>query len=256
MEDIVKTLLSFFNPRRSEAQNILDDPQAILRARRTDNGRGMQYVQGKLKSMNKQGDQASEMELYQQYEAQKKKSGYYPWQAKAELDRLTPTPEAPLPTMEAMQGQAEQFQGQGQSELDPSVQNFIEATILPITRQYGIPDGVAAGQFAAEGRLEGLGARRNNFYNINAIDSNPDAAYNYKDPQEGIKAYSELLTKNQRYKGAFEGKLSTSEMLDAIERAGYAGDPKTYKKRASNGFGSYSDFIENTPEYRHYSKKK
>lgn len=149
------------------------------------------------------------------------------------------------------------------ARLDPNVQQFIENTIFPVTRKYEIPDPVAAGMFAAEGRLSGLGANRNNFYNIGAFDSNPNQATYFETPEQGIEAYAKFMKGEGNYASpkhkesftnAYNNRKNVVEMLRGIQEAGYAGDPKTYKQRAKNNFNSYMEFIMATPEFQKYFK--
>jgi flagellum-specific peptidoglycan hydrolase FlgJ len=135
-------------------------------------------------------------------------------------------------------------------------QRFLEDVILPITRQYGIPDAVAAGQFGAEGRLGGKYAGRNNYFNIHAYDSNSDSAYSYDTPEAGIEAYARLLSEDPKNLG-YDDAIKLSDALQAmiaIQNAGYAGDPATYTQRAKNNYPSYSAFIQDTPEWKKYYK--
>lgn len=132
------------------------------------------------------------------------------------------------------------------------VKTFLENVVLPITNQYGIPSAVAAGQFAAEGRLKGLGASRNNPYNIGAFDSNLDNTFQYPTIEKGIEAYAKLLSSDPRYSQAYGLRQDPLKMLEALQNAGYAGDPKTYQQRAKNNYPSYSSFIQDTPEWRSY----
>jgi len=157
------------------------------------------------------------------------------------------------------------------TSIDPTEEDFINKTVLPITRKYGIPDAVAAGQFAAEGRLNGLGASRNNFFNINAVDSNPNAAFSFATPKQGIDAYARYLTgqltdangnpaypsqqHQQLLQNAFNKyKNNPVSYIQALSQAGYAGDPSTYGQRANNGYSDYAQFIASTPEFRYYLK--
>lgn len=139
----------------------------------------------------------------------------------------------------------------GPITLNPRVQAFLEETVFPITREAGIHDAVAAGQFAGEGRFTGLGADRNNFYNINAVDKNPNLAYGYDTPQAGVEAYADLI--KRRYASALETQ-DPRQMLQLIQELNYAGDPSTYAKRSDSGYGSYADFVSSTPEYRFYDQ--
>lgn len=157
----------------------------------------------------------------------------------------------PSPSPMATQGQVMGATTQGQGKIDAKVKDFLETKVFPITRQYGIPDAVAAGQFAAEGRFQGLGAERNNFFNINAVDHNPNLAHRYETPEQGIEAYASLI---KRKYGPALTKENIADVLAEIENLGYAGDPRTYRNRANNGFSSYAQFIQNVPEYRYYAQ--
>lgn len=48
-------------------------------------------------------------------------------------------------------GMSEYIQGQRSSGIDPAAQQYLESTLLPLTRELGIPDSVAASQWAIEG---------------------------------------------------------------------------------------------------------
>lgn len=134
-----------------------------------------------------------------------------------------------------------------------NVSQFLESTVFPITRQYNIPDALAAGQFAAEGRGNHKYAKApyNNPFNINAVDSNPDLAFRYATIEDGIRDYAELL--KRRYSSAIS-KIDIDEVVRGVENLHYAGDPKTYRERAKNGYSSYAEFIKDTPEFRYYNK--
>ncbi len=138
-----------------------------------------------------------------------------------------------------------------------------EEIAFPIFDKYNIPRSVGMGMYAAEGRGQGLGADRNNFYNIAAFDSNPDAAFRYDTPEEGIEAFARFISgqydryaspqHQQRFANAYGLRDDPVAFVRALEQAGYAGDPKTYAQRANNNFDSYADFIMATPEWRsHY----
>jgi hypothetical protein len=138
----------------------------------------------------------------------------------------------------------------------PTSPDFLPKVVLPITRQYKIPDPIAAGQWAAEGRGAGLGANRNNFFNLGAVDSNPNNAASFDTPQAGIEAYAKFLTSPQWANGVknvvpnyFSNPLTA---LKQIEQQGYAGDKRTYKKRSNTGFDRYWKFIMSTPEWKQY----
>lgn len=170
----------------------------------------------------------------------------------------TPTPTAtptPTPTPQVKGASTMRFKNGKPASTQQDVMQFIETTVLPITREYGIPDAVAAGQFAAEGRLQGLGASRNNFFNLGAYDSNVDNAFDYKTPEDGVRAYADLIAR--KYPGVI-GEKDPVKAIQAVEKQGYAGDPKTWRQRKKEQDGvetpyrSYSDFVMNNPEWRQY----
>lgn len=153
--------------------------------------------------------------------------------------------------------------------IDPNVAGFLDKTIIPISRKYKAPDSIMAGMFGAEGRLSGMGANRNNYYNIAGYDSNPHAANYYDTPEKGVEAFARFITGQadnypspkikKQYQDAFakyQKDGDAESYMRSIENAGYAGDPKTYHKRSNSGFKSYSDFVMNTPEYKRHNYKK
>jgi hypothetical protein len=113
----------------------------------------------------------------------------------------------------------------------------------PIFDKYYLPLPVGMGQYAAEGRNKGLGASRNNFYNIAAYDGKEKGMPSYKTPQEGIEAYAKLITREKRYANAMKHKGNPSRMIDEIHRAGYASRP------------DYASFVRSTPEYLKYAEE-
>lgn len=131
----------------------------------------------------------------------------------------------------------------------------------PIFDEYGIPVEVGMAMYGAEGRGQGLGADRNNFFNINAIDSDPNQAYGYDTPEAGVRAYAELLAR--KYPSAMKLANDPVAMVRKIEELGYAGDPATYDQRATAAnpvtgkpFTRYSDFIMATPEWRAFYNQR
>lgn len=129
-----------------------------------------------------------------------------------------------------------------------------ESVANPIFRKYDIPRPVGHGMYAGEGRIEGqgLGVKRNNFYNINAIDSDPNQAFEYKTPAEGIEAYAKLLSGkyelgkkgsgkfDTRFIPAYELRKDPVAMMKKIQELGYASRP------------DYAEFVMSTPEWKKY----
>lgn len=237
----------------------LDDPLNMATAKlkqryqdavaKTDirQSKGFQEGLARLKQANPKynGDISKLAALYQQYGDK----------LFSELPTITPTPLV----KQVMVAET------GPAVVDPQVDEFLNSKVLPITRKYNIPDAVAAGMFAAEGRLKGLGASRNNYFNIGAFDSNLGNTYNYNSPEDGVDAYAKFISGQGSYASprhkilftdAYGARNDPDKMLSLIQDAGYAGDPKTYRKRAKNGFDSYADFIKSTPEYQKYRNEQ
>ena len=142
-----------------------------------------------------------------------------------------------------------------------------EALTMQTFDNHQIPREVAFGIAGAEnGRI--------NKFNIGAVDSNPGAAKVYDSNLAAAtsaakmlsgKANSEFYGNRKRgkndFKKAYELKSDPIAMLKAIEAAGFAGDPLTWKDRsiATGGAGKYydswSDFIMNTPAWKKWYKK-
>lgn len=128
---------------------------------------------------------------------------------------------------------------------------FIDQVVAPLSKKYQVPLSVAASQFAGEGRLKGLGAERNNFYNIAAYDSDPNQAVRYPTPEAGVEAYMKLMSgqyklangkTDTRYLPAYKLRNNPEAMLRKIKELGYASRP------------DYPEFIMSTPEWKKYHK--
>ena len=116
---------------------------------------------------------------------------------------------------------------------------FLADVVLPITREYSVPDALAAGQFAAEGRTAGLGASRNNFFNLGAFDKDLGNTFSYESPQEGIRAYARLLAEDPRYAPHATMSATPDIALDKIA--------STYASRPD-----YADWIKTLAEWQLY----
>lgn len=138
--------------------------------------------------------------------------------------------------------------------------NEFEKLALPILNKYEIPPAVAFGMREAEGGNIGS----HNVYNLGAFDSNPQNAYDYDSPEAGVEAFARLIAENPRFKEAYAKRSEPEAMVEAIMQAGYAGDPKTWKRRsidqarraggrgAGEIYDSYSQFVKDTPGFRRY----
>lgn len=117
----------------------------------------------------------------------------------------------------------------------------MEGVIKKVADQFGIPMAVAYGQYAAEGRNKGLGASRNNFYNVQAYDNYEDQMPTFKTPEEGVKAWAKVIAHDPRYAQAMKLRGNPAAMMQAIQEAGYATRP------------DYAQFVMSTPEFQKYA---
>lgn len=159
----------------------------------------------------------------------------------------------------------------GNQNVNPQIDTFIQNKILPVTRKYDIPDAVAVGMFAAEGRNLGLGANRNNFYNIAAFDSNVNSAFTFATPEQGVEAFAQFITgqydryasdkHKKKFRKAYTKYLEHRDpvkYVQDIRDAGYAGDPNTWRQRkleqdgVETPFSDYAEFVFANPEWRKY----
>jgi hypothetical protein len=126
----------------------------------------------------------------------------------------------------------------------------LERRTIQTFDNHKIPRSVAYGMAQAEGGVIG----NNNKWNINAVDSNPNLATDFPSVEAAATSAAKLMQSMIVKKGAINKK--PDEQLKAIEDAGYAGDPKTWKQRsASTGgagkyYNSWGEFVKNTPAYR------
>lgn len=135
-----------------------------------------------------------------------------------------------------------------------------EEKALPIFEKYDFPKAIGFGQYAGEGRVEdgGLGAQRNNFYNLNAVDSNPDQANSFTTPEEGIEAYVRFVT-GQASDSFYANGVEQKEFLrQAFENYQETGDVEQYLRDIQDsGYASrkdYPEFVMSTPEWRNWLK--
>ena len=148
------------------------------------------------------------------------------------LRSVTPTP---------MQGMQQVLSAQDIS-IPQDVDSFLQKTVFPITSKYGIPNAVAAGQFAGEGRFKGLGADRKNYYNVMAYDGKEGQMPSFNTPEEGVEVYAKTIAKDPRYANAMKVAKDPKRMIKEIHKAGYATRP------------DYAEFVASTPEFQKYSQ--
>lgn len=118
----------------------------------------------------------------------------------------------------------------------------MEDVIKTVAKEFKIPMAVAYGQYAAEGRDKGMGASRNNFYNVQAYDGKENQMPSFKTPEEGVRAWATVIAKDPRYAAAMKLNSDPVAMIQAIHQAGYATRP------------DYASFVKSTPEFQKYAK--
>lgn len=154
----------------------------------------------------------------------------------------------------------------GSRPLNMDVKKFLEEVVFPVTRAYQIHDAAAAGQFAAEGRLDGVGASLNNHFNVGFTDSKADSGdYStvpkYDTPKAGVEAYARFITgqaDDEMYANGVDGskwgKIGKKQLQEIYKK--YKNNPEQFLKMISPMYSSlgseYARRTMNTPEYRTY----
>lgn len=116
----------------------------------------------------------------------------------------------------------------------------------PIAEEYDIPLAVLLGQAALEtGYGTSYNAQvKNNWFGLGAYDANPEKSFSFSSPEESIRYYAELISKDPRYAKAYEKRDNPFEMIREIKKAGYASDPN-YVSKVVN----IPDFQDNLNDY-------
>jgi len=81
-----------------------------------------------------------------------------------------------------------------------------------------------------------LAKTRNNYFGMNAVDSDPNKAFSYNSPSQSITDYINLIKYNPRYKAAYDQYVQDRDplkLLQGIKNSGYATDPEYVTKVAS-----------------------
>lgn len=108
---------------------------------------------------------------------------------------------------------------------------------VQLSSEYGIPweAVMAQGILESDSGTSNFARNRNNFFGINAVDSNPDNATYFSSPAEGWQGYYQFIKNNPRYRaaGAFNYPDDPYGYIAAIKSAGYATDPNYVAKVSS-----------------------
>lgn len=125
----------------------------------------------------------------------------------------------------------------GLSALQAEFVDKYHTIAIQLSSEYGIPweAVVAQGILESASGTSKFARERNNFFGINAVDSDPNRATSYSTPQEGWQGYYEFIKSNSRYAaaGAFNYKNDPYGYIQAIKNAGYATDPNYVTKVSS-----------------------
>lgn len=128
---------------------------------------------------------------------------------------------------------------------DKNWNNFVDQATT-IAKQNNFPASVLVGQATLEtGRgTSGFAKNRNNYFGMNAMDSDPNKAYAYRSPTESIQNYINLITKSPRYNWAYNNYLidhNPNKLIEGIRASGYATDPNYVAK------------VKSTPEFKYFA---
>jgi hypothetical protein len=130
-------------------------------------------------------------------------------------------------------------------DLPPASNNYLESQVLPRTRKYGIPDALAAGQWAAEGRF--VEPQNNNWFNL--MYGGKVHPYQNLDTQTADYA----LTINNLLKN--QGK-DLKDIKDPVEVLRLLQSGKSRFEGHQADPQSYVNLVSNTPEFQRYYKSK
>lgn len=164
-----------------------------------------------------------------------------------------PTP-TPTPTP-----QAYVLGTKARDQLDFSNSDDFAQVAIPLAEKYKFPASIAMGQYAGETRgRKGTMADRNNFYNLGAVDSDPNRATSFETPEQGIEAYLKFITGQAPVDFYGNGAFGKQKHMEAYNEYQQALDEDMYLQRIKDmGYASrpdYVEFIKSIPEYRKYKK--
>lgn len=152
--------------------------------------------------------------------------------------------------------------------------DFIDKVVVPVSKRYGVDPAIPAAQFAIEGRLNGVGASNNNFYNMGVTDSLVKEAKRtgdwskvpkYDSPEAGVERYMQFISgtgPDSLYAngadGSKTGKVGKKQFAEAWKK--YKNSPTEFLKAIGPTYAStgdaYAENAMNTPEYKKYIVNK
>lgn len=137
---------------------------------------------------------------------------------------------------------------QANSNANPSNIEYLNSVVLPLTRKYGIPDELAAGQWAAEGRY--VNPETNNFWNL----MYGGQVHPYENMDNMARDYDltlkDIMSRNMgKDKESFNyGDYDVMTLLNALQ-SGQSGNFEGHSPRPLE----YVDLVSNTPEFRYFA---
>ncbi len=126
----------------------------------------------------------------------------------------------------------------GGQTISPATLQFLQQNVFPITKQYGIPNALAASQWAVESGRK-TQSPINNVYGIG-----PN--WNFPNLQANISAYAQTVNNILKKKGFNMANMSPSQIIMALQEGN-----TRYEGHNANPF-TYVNTVTNTPEWRYF----
>lgn len=144
------------------------------------------------------------------------------------------------------------IRSQASSSANPENIKYLEEVVLPLTRQFGIPDAIAAGQWAAEGRF--VNPNNNNYWNLMFDGQVHPYQSTYNNTSDYDLTLRDIIGTNMGVnpQELDYGQYDPAELIKYLQ-LNTQGQPSNKRFEAHSQFPSeYIDLIVNTPEFRNY----
>lgn len=183
--------------------------------------------------------------------------GTYSVQGSGMNEPIPPMKDEVVPSQVVLQNPDTEFADyiRSQASADAAPENiyYLVNNVLPLTRKYGIPDAVAAGQWAAEGRF--MRPSNNNYWNLMWRNSPEEdlRVWPYENIENNVRDY-DLTLRNLASLGLGISqdqfgydKYAPDEIIRAIQSG-----PQRFEMHSPYPT-EYIDLVLNTPEYRYFA---
>jgi len=153
----------------------------------------------------------------------------------------TPSPTqmpSPTPTPQPIKAQAPT-----PTEIPEDRMKFLEENVFPITREHGIPDAVAATQWAVEGGRK-TESPINNLFGLGGTSLIP-----YKNLQDNVRDYALTVVNILKNKGYDIKNMTADDVVKALQ----SGDKPRYEAHNPDPL-TYVRTLTNTPEWRQFNR--